>query len=290
MQHTRTVEKHFKNEAVPSMQLIVDDGDYQVRVASNLKSRRKAYQHVYSLYLQKGYAKPHPSFMWLTFFDALPETTTLLIERAGQPIGALTVVFDSPIGLPADSLYKEELDTLRVTGHRLTEFISLGVNDGDARALVKLFNLAYLVTYRLCNATDIMITVNPRHVRYYEKMLLFQKAGSERSYEKVGGAPAVLLRLSEALAEEQIRLEHSPRGLGYPKSRSLYKSFYSEVEEPDLVASLAAARCPMREEELAFFLVDKTNIWSEATADQRAYLNLCYPEGLVQRQMEKTAL
>ena len=287
MQNTRTVEKYVVNEAAPSIRLIVEDDDYQVRVASNLECRREAYQHVYSLYLQKGYAKPHPSNMWLTLFDALPETTTLLVERAGQPIGALTVVFDSPLGLPADSLYKRELDTLRVSGHRLTEFVSLGVNDGDSRALVELFNLAYLVTYRLCNATDIMITVNPRHVRYYEKMLLFQKAGSEQSYEKVGGAPAVLLRLNVARAEEQIRLEHSLRGPGSPTSRSLYKLFYSEVEEPELVASLATARCPMSEEELIFFLVAKTNILLEATADQRAYLNLCYPDGLVRRQMKK---
>lgn len=269
------------------MQVIVEDNGREVRVAGNLESRCTAYQHVYSLYLKKGYAKPHPSNMWLTFFDALPETTTLLVERAGQPIGVLTVVFDSPMGLPADSLYKGELDTLRVTGRRLTEFISLGVNDGNARALVKLFNFAYLVAYRLGDATDIMITVNPRHAGYYERMLLFQKAGPKWSYEKVGGAPAILLRLDMALAEEQIRLMHSPKGHGSPASRSLYQYFHSEIEEPELVASLAAARCPMSEKEFIFFLIAKTNILYETTANQRAYLNLCYPDRLVQYQMGK---
>ena len=282
--HIRTVEKY--NEAARSGQLIVEDDGYQIRVANNLESRQEAYQHVYSLYLQKGYAKPNPSSMWFTLFDALPETTTLIVERAGQLVGALTVVFDSPLGLPAESLYEGELNTLRVTGRRLTEFVSLGVNGGDARALVKLFNLAYLLSYRLSNATDIMITVNPRHVRYYEKMLFFQKVGVERSYGKVSGAPAVLLRLNMALAEERIRFEHSPAGHGSPTSRSLYKFFYSELEEPELVASLATARCPMSKEELVFFLVVHPTLLSEATDDQKAYLNLCYPEGLVQRLME----
>jgi hypothetical protein len=285
MQHTGMIENNMKSKAVPSMQLILEDGDYQVRLASNFEDRRKAYQHVYSLYVQKGYAKPNSSQMWLTLFDAHPETTTFLVERAGQVIGAMTVVFDSPLGIPADSLYKKELDTLRVSGRRLTEYISLGVNDGDAQVLVKLFNLAYLVSYRLCDTTDIVITVNPRHARFYEKTLLFQKAGPERSYHKVGGAPAVLLRLNEALSEEQIRLEHSPKKLGSSASRSLYKFFYPEVNEPNLVASIATARCPMSKEEFDFFLVRKTNIWVQANAEQRAYLSLCYPYGLVPRQM-----
>jgi hypothetical protein len=87
--------------------------------------------------------------------------------------------------------------------------------------------------------------------------------------------------LDEALSEEQIRREHIPRELGSPTTRSLYKFFYSEVEEPELIASLAAARCPMSEEEFAYFFVDKTNILSQATAAQRAYLNRCYPDGRV---------
>jgi hypothetical protein len=53
---------------------------------------------VYSLYIEKGYAKLNPANdMWLSLFDALPETTTLLVEREGQAVGTLTVIFDSPL-------------------------------------------------------------------------------------------------------------------------------------------------------------------------------------------------
>jgi hypothetical protein len=66
-----------------------------------VRARRAAYRLVYELYLEKEYALPHPSKMWLSIFDALPETATLVVKRGDGVVGAVTVVFDSDIGLPA---------------------------------------------------------------------------------------------------------------------------------------------------------------------------------------------
>jgi len=319
------------------------DGRYTIRVANDLESRRKAYQLVYSLYLEKEYAKPHPSKMWLSIFDALPETTTLLVERrmvegggwkvegqrqkssgqslpastlnpqpstAAVPVGALTVVFDSPMGLPADQLYKPELDALRAQGRRLSEIVSLGVAEeagAGAQIMVQLFNFVYLLSKKVRGATDFMITVNPRHVRFYEKTLLFQAAGPERSYDKVGGAPALLLRLDLGVPEERVRLEHGISGdinsrrpghaeaapveptppalrrggsLCPPKSKSrtLYPMFHAPAEEPEIISGLAASLRPMTEPELGYFFVAETDVLATATPEQRAFVqSRCLP-------------
>ena len=101
------------------------DGDCTIRIANRLEFRQKAYKLIYSLYLKSGLAKETPGELWLSIFDALPETTTFLAEdEKAQIAGALTVVFDSPIGLPADELYKTEIDELRQANRQVCEIIS----------------------------------------------------------------------------------------------------------------------------------------------------------------------
>ncbi len=296
-------------------------------MANDLESRKKAYELIYRLYLEKEYARPHPSKMWLSIFDALPETVTLLVERtaveggrwkvegrsnpatstfdpplstlhlpppspslhpppstAATPVGALTVVFDSPMGLPADKLYKPELDALRASGRRLAEVVSLGVADDagvGSEVLVKLFDFAYFVARGIRGATDFVNTVNPRHARFYERLMLFAPAGPERDYEKVGGAPAVLLRLDFDVAEAQRQLsvgscqlsEHKATG----NSRSIYGQFRAVWEERKTIAALAGQLRPMTGEELDYFLVAETDLLAQAAPEQRAYVQTCHP-------------
>jgi hypothetical protein len=76
-----------------------------VHVANRPIFRQKAYELVYKLYDEKGFTKNKDLDLWLSIFDALPATTTFISQNAQGCIeGALTVVFDSPIGLPADEL------------------------------------------------------------------------------------------------------------------------------------------------------------------------------------------
>jgi len=219
--------------------------------------------------------------MWLSIYDALPETTTLLVERTntGAAVGALTVVFDSPMGLPADKLYQPELDALRSSGRKISEIISLGVAEeaqAGSEILVKIFNFVYLLSRKVRGATDFMITVNPRHVKFYEKTLLFAEAGPERSYEKVGGAPALLLRLDLAIPEERVRLEHGPAETRPARSRTLYPMFHPPAAEPAIVAGLARSLRPMSEPEFGYFFVAETDVLKEAAPEQRAHIREQY--------------
>ena len=239
-------------------------------MANDQRSREKAYRLVYGLYREKEYIQPNVSRMWLGVFDALPETITLLVERTGEAeaVGALTVVFDSAAGLPADELYREELDALRASGRRLSEIISLGVATdaaGGPDVLVKLFNLVYIASRRIRGATDFVITVNPRHVKFYEKTLLFVAAGPERDYRKVGGAPALLLRLDLDIPERQVGLEHGPVETRPPKSRTLYPMFHAPTEEPTIIADLASTLRPMSGQEIDYFHLTKNGLPTQAT-------------------------
>src|SRR5438552_1672525 len=83
--------------------------------------------------------------------------------------------------------------------------------------------------HRIKGFHQLVIEVNPRHVRYYERMLGFQVAGPRRMNRRVS-APAVLMSLDFYHARDQIaRLGGCPE-MG-ESDRSLYPFFFSVAEE-----------------------------------------------------------
>ena len=248
---------------------------YRIKIANDFATRRSAYELIYRLYREKGYANPNDSRMWLSLYNLLPDTTTLVVLQEDEVVGTLTVVFDGSLGLPGDKLYKEEIDVLRKTGRKPAEIISLGVADKGRRAsrdiLVKLFNYVYLVSRHLKDATDFVITVNPHHAAYYHKTLLFEEWGPEYTYEKLGGAPAVLLRLNLEIPYRAVAEPHMEELC----QRTHYRFFHTTEQERKILPDLEMQLDPMSEEEFYYFAMamEKTDLWDHAGPSKKCYLS-----------------
>lgn len=213
------------------------DGEYEITIARTLEDRKRAWTMVYRAYLEKGYAKPDQDKLWYGMYDALPQTTTFIVTRDGKDVATVTTVFDSEVGLPADQLYRDEMDLLRNRGRRLCEVISLACEETDRRrgieVLKHLFKVGLHMACKLVDATDFVITVNPHHAAYYERKLLFRRRGEVRSYGKVNGAPAVLLVL-DLLAASDSYMEHYG-----PAEGSIWHHFFEPKTVSETVWFLA---------------------------------------------------
>jgi hypothetical protein len=154
----------------------------QIRAAEDLVCRRYAW---------RGYRKPSDA---PNGKDGL--RVMLLAQKAGRLMGTLTVRPDTAHGLLAEGTYADDIQKMRRQGHRLGELVRLAVEEGaDWRAaLDALVQSAYLITRVVHALTDVVIEVNPRHVRFYQRVFGFAAAAAERFCERVG-APSVLLRL-----------------------------------------------------------------------------------------------
>ncbi|MBT3185529.1 MAG: hypothetical protein HN342_13510 [Nitrospina sp.] len=253
-----------------------DNDRYTIRVANDLNTRRQAYELIYDLYIEKGFAKPDMSEMWFSIHDALPNTVTFVVEnQSGDMVGTATVILDTGMRLPIDTIYPEEIKALRSKGRCPSEVAHFGVRDnlkGGMQVLVKLFNFFYIYAHRICKSTDFVITVNPRHASFYKKALLFNQVGEERDYGKVNGAPAVLMHLDLSVPAQQIRLEHEQG----KRTGTIYKYFYSTSEEPEIAQKLIKTIRPMTEKEFRYFFVEQTNLFMRASTRQRHYLEKCY--------------
>lgn len=158
----------------------------QIRAAEDLVCRRYAWRG-YRISPTKPSGAPNGK-------DGL--RVLLLAQKAGRLMGTLTVRPDTAHGLLAEGTYADDIQKMRREGHRLGELVKLAVEEGaDWRAaLDALVQSAYLITRVVHALTDVVIEVNPRHVRFYQRVFGFAAAAAERVCERVG-APSVLLRL-----------------------------------------------------------------------------------------------
>ncbi len=263
---------------------------YLVGPATNRTARKKAYELVHRLYVEQGYTSALESGMWINVFLLLPETVTIVAEKAGEVVGTLSVVFDGPLGLPADLLYADEIDGIRVSGRNPCEVASLAISPDEKTAsrqiMARLTNQLYVIARHIRGATDYVITVNPHHAAYYERMHLFDTAGPEQEYGKVGGAPAVLLRLPLERPGELTADPSNKRAL----KRTIYRYYHSGDAEERIVAELRERLAPMTEEEFDYFGMDATDVWERAGAGEREYLAGIYTTALFAQTIGEDSL
>lgn len=163
---------------------------------------------------------------------------TLAAVEDGTTIGSITVSFDSPQGLSVDDCFRDEVDGLRAEGRRICEFVRLAVDPtvGTKRVLAALFHVAYIVAHRIRGYDTLLIEVNPRHVRYYERMLGFSKLSAERMNRSVD-APAVLLGVDFSYVMKQIG-EFGGQPERMATERSLYPASFSLREETSILGRM----------------------------------------------------
>jgi hypothetical protein len=123
-----------------------------------------------------------------------PHLYTFLAHDSGQFVGSLSVRLDSPRGLAADELYRDETAVLRDHGCRVCEFINLTVdmNSAPKRAIACLFHAAYLFAGAVWSCDYGVIEAPSRHAEFFRTALGFEAVGDERLNPRVS-APEQLL-------------------------------------------------------------------------------------------------
>jgi hypothetical protein len=204
---------------------------FKIRLANTEGRRSSASYLIHKMYSWRGYAtSPLPM--------TEPSRITLIASDQDDIVGTISVGFDSEAGLLVDGLYLEEVDGLRALGRRVCEFTKLAVERTiqSRELLAMLFQIAYLFAYRIHGFTDLVIEVNPRHVKFYQSMLGFKELGPERMNQRVH-APAVLMHLDLGWCSEQIGKYAGLREEAR-QGRSLYPYGFTRAEEEGILERL----------------------------------------------------
>jgi hypothetical protein len=212
--------------------VIVNQDSYGIRLTDTADGRNSASMLVSKMYAWRGYAGTHQ-------LSDDPNRITLTATDKGDVVGTLTLGIDSSIGLMADQIFKEELDAHRQRGARLCEFTKLAFDPAvrSKISLANLFHLAVIYARDIHQCTDIVIEVNPRHRRFYEYMLGFERQGELKINPRVN-APAYLLRVGLDYVTEQIQKHGGTFSNAGNSERSFYPYFFSPREERGIINRL----------------------------------------------------
>lgn len=209
-----------------------DSRKFRIRSADSFGQRSSASVLINRMYSKRGYrTTPLPD-------RQLPSRITLTASDHDEIVGTITIGFDSESGLHVDELFGEEIDKLRSSGRRVCEFTKLAMDSvvRSKRVLASLFHVAFIYAHQLMSYDDLLIEVNPRHVRYYHQMLGFTAISEPRLNTRVN-APAVLMRLKLSYAHDQIEKFGGKPHLATTQ-RSLYPFGYSIHEESGIIRRL----------------------------------------------------
>ena len=208
--------------------IVAGNGFFHIKWAETREELGDAFRLVYDEYKRSGYiSEEKPGNMFFYIHHLLPDTAVLLMRCKEKVISTLSLVPDSEeFGLPMDSIYREELDGLRRNDRHLMEACALATSENyrSPNIFANLFRQSYW--HAVYSGIDaICIMVNPKHVQFYKRILLFDELGVEKNYPRVG-APAVALQLNVKEYKEKLKSIYG----GYPADANLY-SFVFQNEE-----------------------------------------------------------
>jgi len=250
------------------------NNEWSVVVANTRTLREKTFQLVFDTYKSKGYHLQlgHKSGLWCTLHHLHPSTISFLAEKNEQPVGTISIIPDSRLGLPTDLIFPTEMSSLRNTGRRLCEVFSLasvaGVAGSPVEVTMHLYRCVHLAAVSLLHANEIVASIMAHHANFYTDVLLFDKVSphskqSPKTNEQVRFSHLNLETMSERYAKHYSQLNGK---------KNLYRWFFQNADEPATVEWLRSGRRPMTAEELRYFGAERTDILARAGDDVVALL------------------
>jgi hypothetical protein len=168
-------------------------------LARESEERLGAFRLIHDAYVRAGLGQPTPTGMRVTPYQILPTSQIFVGKLGDQVVSTVSLIGDGELGLPMETIFGPEVQTLRQRGERLAEVSCLADRRQDGRRFLSTFRqltrlMAQFARYE--GIQSLLITVHPRHVRFYEELLGFLPISDRvASCPYVRGNPAVALQL-----------------------------------------------------------------------------------------------
>lgn len=229
--------------------------EFTIKIANKLEEREAAFRLGYFSYLKKGYIKENLNEWLVRDYDSNSETVILIVlDNQKTIVGSATLVFDNATNLPAEKMYKNEINDLKRKNYKTAELARLAISPNYRNLkeiLILIFNYAAIYIRHVKKYDGMVVEVTPKHKNYYKELLSFDEIGPEKPYPQQG-TPVVLLHLTtNKYLSELDRIKKSLNN--NKKERSLYPFFLKEEQEELVAFYLEKQSKPISEEEKMYF-------------------------------------
>jgi len=183
----------------------------EYRAAESPSEILRACGMVYDAFLRQGLIPPDPSRIYV-HHEALvnPACVAVALEDDGRMVATAGGILDGPGGLPLDREYPDEMAVLRAVlraGHTVAE-CGVIASDSPTSLRTMMGVISVLLSWgREFGATAVVTSCHPHHATFYTRGYGLRQVGPERHYERLSGAPVVMLAgvLAEMAAQSDLR-------------------------------------------------------------------------------------
>lgn len=244
----------------------------RISLASSGEELIAAARLVHDMYVKRGISAPDSSGLRVTSYTAHPRTATFLARRDGRIVGTISLVMDSPLGVPMEKIYPEEVGRLRAAGRAVAEVGALAIAQSErGQGLVHLLTKAMFDHARVSGVDDLVISVHPDVEDLYRATLLFQRMGRVKIYPGLErSALAAPLRLNLHTAAARMHKAYAGK-----QKFNLYR-FYCTEKRPEITlppGPPSAAEYRQRTRAGAHLLASRGATLTEASPLQRRMLD-----------------
>jgi|GEM_PF-1153035 len=260
--------------------ILVDEkklGGLNFKIAETREELEKAYRIVHDSYLKEGYIDPHPSGMRISLFNCIAKTTTFISTMNGDVLSTMTLFPDSPLGLPIDSAYKEEINKLRNKGRYIAEVGCLASHpsykSSSLNGPLHLNKITLNYAQEYLKADDLVIAIHPKHELFYEHIMLFDKIGDIVMYPNVKENPAIAMRINLWKCEDDYwQVYH-----GTPAGKNLHRFFCARDCESIHLPRQKGPVTILNNKLLSYFFKERTQLLKEVDKQTLKMIEAQYP-------------
>ena len=170
-----------------------------IKVSETWAERAAAFRLVHREYCRTGLTADNRMHMRVMKHHLLDTTQVMVSENHGEIDFTVTLVRDGIHGMPADSLFANEIDAMRAQGLNLAEVSCVASDRGDDKQgrrecfdrLVQMISLT-IHTARRRGVDRLLLAVHPRHAKVYCRLFGCFAWTAAKEYEAVQGNPAIL--------------------------------------------------------------------------------------------------
>lgn len=166
------------------------------RAAATIEDWVMGLRLVYQTYRRAGLIPPNRYQLLATPYHLLPTTDLFVAADSTRLLLTMTLVRDGLLGLPADTIFREMVAKHRTQQGILGELTCLGMETDlkDLRHFIQLLRLVVQYVRRTERVTELFMSVHPRQVPFYQRVLGFQPL-AEVPQQPAAKTPLVLLLL-----------------------------------------------------------------------------------------------
>lgn len=247
-----------------------------VKYAESQEELAAAFRIVHDAYVEAGYIAPHPSGMRLRIFEALPHNITFLGNVDDQPVATASLVLDSPLGLPMEESYPDEINALRRAGRKLAEVSGLATVRELRHKSMFLYVCKVLLAYAMYIGVDEMcIMISPEHEDFFREVLLFESLAGKRVINEETHDTVVACRLNLDPESFHDRWYEAYNMAEY--DTNLYVFFFTWEHDVFRQRGYPGSRVIMTPQMLHYFFVEQSDVFRNATPEQMRFVQACYP-------------